>query len=197
MAVEVASEEYERLKAEIPDLARKANKRLDRLEANELTELPAYEAWFRSGHIRFSGAVAKKSLQELQSEYWRIKRFLDNKTSLVRGATAYLKEMANTIGIKYRRVSELKAMTKKFFELARKIEEYYRQANESARALDYQRIWEQINTAVKKKIIDLRGSETAVELLEKYLNAMDELTAVERMQEGYREASEAWDFIDI
>ena len=197
MAVEVASEEYERLKAEIPNLARTANKRLDRLEANELTELPAYEASYRSGHIRFSGAVAKKSLQELQSEYWRIKRFLDNKTSLVRGATAYLKEMANTIGIKYRRVSELKAMTKKFFELARKIEEYYRQANESARALDYQRIWEHINTAVKQKIIDLRGSETAVELLEKYLNAMDELTAVERMQEGYREASEAWDFIDI
>ena len=197
MAVEVASEEYERLKSEIPRLARMANKRLDRLEKNELTELPAYEAWYRSGHIRFSGAVAKKSFQELQAEYWRIKRFLDNKTSLVYGATVYLKELANTIGIKYRRVSELKSMTKKFFELAKKIEEYYRQVNESARALDYQRIWQNINTAVKQKIIDLRGSETAVELLEKYLNAMDKLTAVERMQEGYREASETWDFIDI
>ena len=197
MAVEVASEEYERLKSEIPRLARMANKRLDRLEKNELTELPAYEAWYRSGHIRFSGAVAKKGFQDLQAEYWRIKRFLDNKTSLVYGATAYLKELANTIGIKYRRVSELKSMTKKFFELAKKIEEYYRQVNESARALDYQRIWQNINTAVKQKIIDLRGSETAVELLEKYLNAMDKLTAVERMQEGYREASETWDFIDI
>ena len=82
-------------------------------------------------------------------------------------------------------------------ELAERIKQYYQAVNESARALDYQKIWENINTQVQRKKIDLRSATSIDDMLDTYLKAMEELTPVERMQEGYREASETWDFIDI
>ena len=195
MAVEVASEKYKKLKAEVSRLASMVNKRLERLERNELTDLPAYQTWYRNGHIRFG--VKGKSYQELQSEFWRLKNFIDDKTSTVRSANRYLREMAASTGIKYRTLADLKLKAKKFFELAERIKQYYQAVNESARALDYQKIWENINTQVQRKKIDLRSATSIDDMLDTYLKAMEELTPVERMQEGYREASETWDFIDI
>lgn len=92
MAVKVASDKYKELRKEVSRMASMANKRIDRLERNNLTMLPAYKAWAENGAVRFS--VKGKTYQETQAEYWRLKNFLDDRTSTVKQANQFLKEMA-------------------------------------------------------------------------------------------------------
>ena len=164
---QLASEKYLALEKEVSRMASVANKRLERLERNELTDLPAYQSWVKDGAVRFS--VAGKDYNQLQSEFWRLKRFLDNKTSLVREANKYLREMAENTGIKYNGLADLKTKSKKFFELADKIKEYYKMSELNALALDYQKIWEQINVQIKQGIIDLTGVESTEETLQRFI----------------------------
>ena len=193
--VKMASDKYKELNKEVSRLASMANKRLRRLERNELTDLPAYQSWVEGGSIRFS--VAGKDYNQLQAEFWRLKNFLDNKTSLVRQANKFLKDIAETTGIKYNNLSDLKAKSKQFFELANKVKEYYKTSNEMALALDYQKIWEQINTQIKHGEIEIGEGIETDEVLDKFLKAMDEVQPVENNQEGYKDKAKEWDFIKI
>lgn len=195
MSVKLASDEYKALKKEVSRMASMANKRLKRLEKNELTHLPSYKAWEKNGSIRFS--VKGKTHQQLQAEYWRLKNFLDAKTSTVRGANSFLKEMAQNTGIKYNGLADLKTKSKKFFELANKIKQYYKNAEQSALALDYQKIWQQINEQIKQGVITIDSEESTESVLNKYLNAMDKLQPVETNSEGYKNGGTEWDFIKL
>lgn len=142
------------LKAEVSRKASMANKRLARLERNNLTHLPAYQMWLDyKGGVKFS--VKGKDYNELQMELARVNAFLNAKTSLVRQANKYLKEIAAMTGIKYKSVKELPALTKNFFELASKIEQYLRNVEGSASAIGYQKIWEVINKYVKEENAEL------------------------------------------
>ena len=192
--MKIASEEYKRFRKEVSRLASMANKRLKRLERNGLQMLPAYQNWQENGAIKFS--VKGKDYNQLQSEYWRLKNFLDNRTSTVRGANSFLREMAQNTGIKYGGLNDLKQKSKMFFELAEKIKQYNMQINRSARALDYQKIWEQINTYVNSTNTDLALAESSEQQLEKFLRFMDEVQEVEQHKEGYPVGSR-WDFIEI
>lgn len=195
MSVKLASDEYKALKKEVSRMASMANKRLKRLEKNELTHLPSYKAWEENGSVRFS--VKGKTHQQLQSEYWRLKNFLDAKTSTVRGANSFLKEMAQNTGIKYNGLADLKTKSKKFFELANKIKQYYKNAEQSALALDYQKIWQQINEQIKQGVIAIDNEESTESVLNKYLNAMDKVQPVETNSEGYKNGGTEWDFIKL
>ena len=171
------------------------NKRLRRLERNELTDLPAYQSWVEGGAIKFS--VKGKDYNQLQSEFWRLKRFLDNKTSLVRQANKYLREMAENTGISYNGLADLKAKSKEFFKLADKIKEYYKMSELNALALDYQKIWEQINVQIKQGVLDLTGVESTEQTLQRFINEIDKVSQVENNQEGFKEDYKDWDFIKI
>lgn len=191
----IASDKYLELKKEVSRMASMANKRLVRLERNELTDLPAYQSWVKGGSVKFS--VAGKDYNELQSEFWRLKNFIDNKTSLVRQANKYLREVADHTGIKYNTLGDLKSKTKQFFQLADKIKEYYKTTDMMAMALDYQKIWEQINEQVKKGTIELNESMSTEEILDRFLKAMEDLSEVEEGKEGYSEDGKNWDFIKL
>lgn len=193
--VKLASEEYLALKKETSRMASMANKRLKRLERNELTELPAYKSWVEGGSIKFS--VRGKDYNQLQSEFWRLKRFLDNKTSLVRQANMFLREMAENTGIKYNGLADLKTKADQFFKLADKIKEYYKASEQNALALDYQKIWEQINTQIKQGVIDITGVESTESVLQKFIQEIDRVKDVENNQEGFKETGKDWDFIKI
>ena len=195
MSTKIASDEYKALKKEVSRMASMGNKRLKRLETNELTDLPAYKSWVDGGAIKFS--VKDKDYNQLQSEFWRLKNFLDAKTSTVHGANSFLKEMAQNTGIKYNGLADLKTKSKQFFELAEKIKQYYQSANQSAIALDYQKIWQQINTQIKQGIIDIGGTESTESILNKYLAEMDKVQPVENNKEGYKDNSSIYDFIQI
>jgi len=192
---QIASEKYLALKKEVSRMASMANKRLRRLERNELTDLPAYKSWVEGGAIKFS--VKGKDYNQLQSEFWRLKKFLDNKTSLVRQANKYLKEMAENTGIEYNGLADLKTKAKEFFKLADKIKEYYKMSELNALALDYQKIWEQINVQIKQGVLDLTGVESTEQTLQRFINEIDKVSQVEDNQEGFKEDIEEWDFIKI
>lgn len=193
--VKLASDKYREFRREVSRMASIANKRLARLERNELTELPAYKSWVEGGAIRFG--VKGKNYNQVQSEFWRLKRFLDNKTSLVRQANKYLREMAENTGIKYNGLADLKTKAKEFFKLADKIKEYYKMSEQNALALDYQKIWEQINVQIKQGVLDLTGVESTEATLQRFIEEIEKVSQVENDQEGFKEGVKDWDFIKI
>lgn len=195
MAVNKASDKYKELRKEVSRMASMANKRIDRLERNNLTMLPAYQAWEKNGSVRFS--VKGKSYEETQAEYWRLKKFLDDRTSTVKQANDFLKQMAENTGIQYNGLEDLKAKSAKFFELADMIKQYNQSINQSAQALDYQKIWKDINTYVLDTDADLADAVSSEEQLEKFLNYMNLVQPVENNQEGFSLNGNKWDFIEL
>ena len=137
------------LKQEISKKASMANKRLQRLEKNDLTNVPAYRQYVQGGGVKFS--VKGKSYNELQAELSRVNHFINSKTSTVRGTNSVLKEIANTAKIKYNNLSELYSNVNQFFSLATKVEDYLNATGQTALAIGYQRVWEAINKYVEQE----------------------------------------------
>lgn len=193
--VKKARQAYSNFRAEVSRLSAMANKRLRRLENNSLQDLPAYKTWFANGGQYFS--VKGKTQDEVQREYWRLKHFLDNQTSTVRGANQFLKEMAKNTGIKYKGLADLKSKAKKFFELAQKIEEYNKSINEAAKALDYQKIWNDISNYMTINKQEFDSIDDTEQLLDKFLEYLDKVQPVENNKEGYSYDGTKWEFIDL
>ena len=137
------------LKQEISKKASMANKRLKRLESNDLTNVPAYRQYVQGGGVKFS--VKGKNYNELQADLPRVNHFMDSKTSTVRGTNSVLKEIANTAKIKYNNLSELYSNVNQFFSLATKVEDYLNATGQTALAIGYQRVWEAINKYVEQE----------------------------------------------
>ena len=156
--VQYPDDALRKLKAEVSRKASMANKRLKRLEKNNLTHLPAYQQWVDyKGGVKFS--VRGKDYNQLQQELARVNQFLNSKTSLVRQANKYLKDIANITGIQYKSVKELPEKTKTFFNLASKVEQYLRNVEGSASAIGYQKIWKVINEYVEDEQIQLDSAK--------------------------------------
>lgn len=181
MGVKLASDEYLRLKAEVSRKASMANKRLVRLENNNLTSSPAYQKWVDyHGGVKFS--VRGKDYNQLQQELARVNQFIEAKTSTVRGLNKVFKEMAENTGIKYGSVKELQSKSKNFFALADKIKEYLRQTEGSASAIGYQPVWQAINEYVQQEKIDLGDSELEIDGL---VDKISKLTSYEKVEQGF------------
>lgn len=153
-----------------------ANKRLARLEKSNLTDSPAYAKLVdSSGNPRFS--VKGLDHNALQREMSRVKKFVQAKTSTVRGVNATLKEMAKNTGIKYKNLKELRSKASSFFSLASKVEQYLRNVEDVASAIGYQKIWEAINQYVKSEKTDFDEVENSVEgltnIIDGLLNGFD------------------------
>lgn len=130
----VLKEKERQYKAEVARKASMANKRLSRLEKNNLTNLPAYQNFLNyKGGVKFS--VKGKSHNELVSEMARLDHFINSKTSTVRGANATLKQIANNTNISYKRVGELNAKLSNFFNLYSKVEQYLHNSLQIANAV--------------------------------------------------------------
>lgn len=160
-AKEKRQEEIREYRREASRLAALANKRIKRLEENGLQNSPAYQHYLKTGAQKFG--VRGKDYNEVQAEVARMKRFIDAKTSTVRGINNHLKEMAAITGIKYRNMTHLREMMPKFFELSAKVEEYLRLIEDSASAIGYQRIWESINMYTQQNKIDLSAADVNVD----------------------------------
>lgn len=160
-------------RAEASRLASMANKRIERLEKNNLTDSPAYKRYIKDGGQRFG--VKGKSYNQVQAEVARLNRFLNSETSTVRGVNSVLKNMAENTGIEYKNLTDLKEKSSKFFELASKVEQYLRTVDDMASAIGYQKIWEVINEYVSVGEINLTDSKSDIDsMIEKVTNAIKE-----------------------
>lgn len=148
---------------EVSRLAAIANKRVKRLENNDLTDSPAYQKLVENGSPKFG--IKGKTFNQVQQEFSRLNRFLNSETSTIRGINKNLKTMAANTGVKYKNMTELKAMTKNFFNLASKVEQYLRTVDDMASAIGYNKIWEVINEYVKSESVDLANAENSIDEL--------------------------------
>lgn len=171
--VEEIKREEKELRKQVSRLASMANKRIQRLEQSELTATPAYKSWEENGAHRFS--VRGKTYQEVQAEYWRVKKFIENKTSTVSGAKQVLYDMASATGIEYTDIADLQAKASSFFSIASKVKQYLQSVGDSAVALDYQKIWEQINLYIKEENVELAGVEGDLQAIDDIVSRMLQL----------------------
>jgi len=131
---------------EVSRLAAIANKRIERLERNNLQDSPAYQKLIKNGVAKFG--VRGKDFNQVQSEMSRLNNFLKSQTSTIRGINNVLKTVASNTGLKYSNMKELKTSAASFFELSSKVEQYLRSVEDVASAIGYQKIWEVINEYV-------------------------------------------------
>jgi hypothetical protein len=183
--IQQITREEKELRKEVSRLCSMANKRLKRLEKSELTSSPAYQSWEENGKHKFS--VRGKSYNEVQKEYWRVKNFIENKTSSVTGTREVLKEMATNTGIEYKDIQDLQSKASIFFDLASKVQQYLKSIDNNAVALDYQKIWQQINLYVKDENIDLAQSENDMEMVQQIVDRLTMLDARKQFLETVEE----------
>ena len=146
---------------EVSRLSAIANKRIQRLEKNNLTDSPAYQKLVENGQPKFG--VRGKDFNQVQQEFSRLNKFLNSQTSTIRGINTNLKTMAKNTGISYKNMPQLKAQASKFFELSSKVEQYLRNVEDMGSAIGYQKIWEAINQYVKKEKVDLSAANKSIE----------------------------------
>ena len=191
--IEAIEHEQKALRAQVSQLASMANKRLDRLEKNELTSSPAYQKWEQNGSHRFS--VGGKSYSEVQSEYWRVKDFLEMRTSSVTGTKAVLQEIATNIGwgkIDFDNIALTQEQLSNFFKIADTVSQYLESVDESAAALDYQEIWDTINAAYQEGKIDFDNAELDAEQMQGIVSEMLVLEETQDMLEMFDDMIDAF-----
>jgi hypothetical protein len=181
------------LKGSLRSKVAMANKRLARLEANNLTDVPAYKNYqqMKENGERFTSKG--DDYNELQKEMARVESFLNSKTSLVRGANKHLKEIAERVGIRYDKVSELPQKTKRFFELTSKVEQYLKNVEGSYHAIGYQKVWESVSDYIKDNSIDLTQGQFSAD---DYLEGLIDKTRYDRMYEAEDWENMEWFNVD-
>ena len=121
-----------------------ANKRLRRMEQQNLAMSPAYKKWVDDGGQKFG--VKGKSMQEVKLEVARLNKFLNQTTSTVTGTKKYLTNVASQVGIKqWGSFQSLNNQLQGFFEVAARVQDYLRNSKEVAVSIGYKKIWEQVN----------------------------------------------------
>ncbi len=178
------SEEERKLRAEARRLVSMANKRLKRLEEQNLVNSPAYKKWVEDGGQKFS--VKGKSMEEVKQEVARMNDFLKGQTSTVRGAKQYFKNVAKEVGIKkFDDFTDLQRKLDTFFETTAKVKEYLYNTKEIGVAIGYQKIWEVVSDYVEEVGHELElTEETVLEMTEKIVESAG-YSEAERMLEKW------------
>ena len=146
-----------------------ANKRLKRMEEQNLTMSPSYKKWVEEGGQKFG--VRGKTTQEVKAEVARLNKFLNQTTSTVRGTKKYLTNIASQVGIKnYDSYQSLNNQLKDFFEVSDRVREYLKNSKEIAVSIGYKKIWEEVNeyaetvgkdfASLNKDIVEIASSIT-------------------------------------
>lgn len=169
---------YTKLKALYAD----AKRNIRDLQRHNLGDTPAIQKLEENGKIKFS--VKGKTYNELQSDYFRLKRFAEAETSTVKGATAVLENIARNTGIQYDNLDDLITQSKVFFEIASKVEQILEAQSQLAFTMGYQTIWTAVNNMVERKSINLRD----IHNIEQAANIVYENLINEYLQEEVEES---------
>lgn len=144
----------QKLYRKLKSLYKQAKSDIRELQQHNLGNTPAIQKLQENGKIKFS--VKGKTYNELQSDYFRLKRFVDSETSNLKGATEVLKNIARNTKIQYEDLNDLISKSKVFFDIASKVEQILESQNQLAFTMGYQTIWTAVNNMVERKKINLR-----------------------------------------
>ena len=155
------SAEEKKLRQEASRLASLANKRLKRLEQQNLLESPAYKSWVDNGKVKFS--VRGKTMEQVKAEVGRLNHFIEQSTSTVKGAKTYFINIAKNVGItEYKDIPDLQNKLNNFFEITAKVKEYLYNSKEIGVSIGYQKIWEIVSDYVQEVGGETENVEEAV-----------------------------------
>lgn len=146
---------------EVSRKASLANKRLARLEKNNLEDSPAYKKFLESGGTKFS--IRGKKGSELSKELIKIDNFINMKTSTVKGLNKVLRDTADRVGVTYKDMKQLQAYSSRFFELYNKSLQYLDTVEKMGHAFDSTEIMETVKQVVAQEKIDLAESGQAID----------------------------------
>lgn len=150
-----------KLRQEASRLSSLANKRLKRMEEQNLTDSPAYSKWVEDGSVRFG--VRGKSMAQVQAEVGRLNKFINQATSTVRGAKNYYKNVGASVGItEWESIPDLQNKLNNFFEITGKVKEYLHNSKEIGVAIGYQKIWDAVSDYVQQVSSETINAEQAV-----------------------------------
>lgn len=157
----VFSEEERKLRQEASRLSSMANKRLKRVEEQNLVNSPAYRQWVEDGSQKFG--IRGKTTEEVKFEIGRLNDFLDKSTSTVTGAKKHFKNVADKIGIvKWDDMNDLQNKINNFFEITAKVKEYLYNSKEIGVAIGYQKIWEVVSDHIEEMNTEIEDVESEV-----------------------------------
>lgn len=160
-----------KLRQEASRLSSLANKRLKRMEKQNLQKSPAYQSWIDSGGAKFG--VRGKTMAQVQSEVGRLNKFINQSTSTVTGAKNYFKKVGRNVGItEFKDIPDLQNKLNSFFQITGKVKEYLHNTKEIGVAIDYKKVWEIVSDYVEQVGDDVVDVEKAVlEIAENILPA--------------------------
>ncbi len=165
------SAEERKLRQEASRLSSLANKRLKRMEEQNLQQSPAYQSWIDDGGAKFG--VRGKTTEQVQAEVGRLNNFINQSTSTVKGAKDYFKNIAKTVGItEYKDIPDLQNKLNNFFEITSKVKQYLHNSKEIGVAIGYQKVWEIVSDYVQEMGDDIEDVEKiALDIASKELPA--------------------------
>ena len=138
-----------KLRQEASRLSSLANKRLKRMEQQNLQNSPAYQSWVDSGGAKFG--VRGKTMEQVQAEVGRLNKFINQSTSTVTGAKKYFKKIGRNVGItEFKDIPDLQNKLNSFFQITGKVKEYLHNSKEIGVAIGYQKIWEIVSDYVQE-----------------------------------------------
>lgn len=152
----IRTEKQKDFRKEVSRLSAMANKRLRRLGESDFSSSPAYQKWLKEGGEYFS--IKGKSQQEVWQEYYRVKSFLDSKTSSITGTKSVLMNINKYTGMNLDSVEEVKEVASKYFELSSKISQYV-DIKGLGGIYDSGQIYKQINMVTQELDIDLTNAD--------------------------------------
>lgn len=164
---EVLTQKEKELRREASRLVSLANKRLKRIEQQDLIESPAYKKYVEDGKQKFG--IRGKSMEEVKQEIARINDFINKKTSTVTGTKQYLDNVAKSVGItKFENYKQLQNQLNTFFRGVDKVKEYLQNSKEVSVAIGYSKIFEVVSNYVEEVGSELDSIEDlVVEMAEK------------------------------
>lgn len=150
-----------KLRQEASRLSSLANKRLKRMEQQNLTDSPAYKKWVEDGGAKFG--VRGKSMAQVQAEVGRLNKFINQASSTVRGAKNYYKNIGASVGIvEWEDIPDLQNKLNNFFEITGKVKEYLHNSKEIGVAIGYQQVWNAVSDYVQEVTNEAIDVEHAV-----------------------------------
>ena len=168
---------------EVSRKASLANKRLARLEKNNLEDSPAYKKFLDSGGKKFS--IRGKKGTELSKELIKINNFINMKTSTVTGLNQVLRDTADRVGVKYKDMKQLQAYSSRFFELYNKSLQYLDTVEKMGHAFDSTEIMETVKQVVEQEKIDLAESGQAIdEMVQRVTNMLTDIENHDELLDG-------------